>query len=333
MVENWLVLHGGALGDLVLTVQLALRVFGRTATLELLARVNPGDLSACTPSIRRRSPEGIGLHWLHGSHDDPPPAPLLERIRGQRVLNALGGPQTIAHQRLAELRPAALFSFDVHPRAGLPRHITEQWATQLEQQGLLVPKCVHQHPAQRSLGVPPEVRQRGARLLDAAVHGDPQASGVHREPGRVVLIHPGSGGRAKCWPLEDFVQIGRLIQRQQQRPVCFLIGPVELETWPDHQLQTLDDEFGLLRCPRPDELVSILAAAAALVGNDAGPSHLAALLGTPSVTVFGPTQAAVWRPLGGLVRVAGGGPGNPGGWPTSNELALVIRALLRGSNL
>ncbi|MBN2448026.1 MAG: glycosyltransferase family 9 protein, partial [Phycisphaerae bacterium] len=54
----------------------------------------------------------------------------------------------------------------------------------------------------------------------------------------------------------------------------------------------------------------VTTAAAVLLGNDSGPGHLAALLGTPTITLFGPTSATVWRPLGPRARIIVGSPDN-----------------------
>jgi ADP-heptose:LPS heptosyltransferase len=246
----------------------------------------------------------LGLHWLFGDGDDPSPERLSGVVRGARVLNALGGPDTPVHRRLAELAPAALYSFDPRPRDGVQRHITEQWITQLEAQGLLVPKCVHQHPAHRALGVPNELRR----------------------PGGGIVLHPGSGGRAKRWPLPCFMEVARRLRREEQRAIRFVVGHVEQETWPADELATLADEFPLVRAPSPEELVTLLAAADAFVGNDAGPTHLAALLGTPTVAIFGPTSPSIWRPLGPSVRVFAGDPAaKPDDWRIAP--ADVVRAV------
>ena len=45
------------------------------------------------------------------------------------------------------------------------------------------------------------------------------------------------------------------------------------------------------------------AGAARFVGNDSGPGHLAAITGTPTLALFGPTDPARWRPLGPHVKV------------------------------
>jgi ADP-heptose:LPS heptosyltransferase len=51
------------------------------------------------------------------------------------------------------------------------------------------------------------------------------------------------------------------------------------------------------------ELGAWLATAAVYVGNDSGISHLAAAVGTPVVTLFGPTDPAIWAPRGERVTV------------------------------
>lgn len=44
------------------------------------------------------------------------------------------------------------------------------------------------------------------------------------------------------------------------------------------------------------ELGALLRRCALLVANDSGPKHVAAALGTPTVTIFGPTHPATWHP-------------------------------------
>ena len=52
------------------------------------------------------------------------------------------------------------------------------------------------------------------------------------------------------------------------------------------------------------ELASWLATARIFIGNDSGPAHLAAAVGTPVVALFGPTDPAVWAPRGPRVAIA-----------------------------
>ncbi len=299
-MADWLILHGGALGDLALTLHLALRLPGveSASTLAVVSRVDPGDLSACRPSIRRIPPEGIGLHWLHADGDDPPPERLRELISGRRVLNALGDIDSTVHRRLLSLGARAVFSFDPRPDLDAAVHITAQWQSLLEAQGLLIPKCDHQHRDGPRLFVPEELREHG------------RAS----RPWHPILIHPGSGGRTKCWPLSCFIGVARRL-RESGEDVCFTVGPVEAERWSSDELGAIRGEFPLIQSPSPNGLLGLLAGARVLISNDAGPAQLAALLGTPTVTIFGPTFPTVWRPLGPNARHLRGNPeSSPEDW-------------------
>ncbi len=320
MASEWVILHGGALGDLALTIQLALRLphVAESGSLRVVSRVDPGDLSACRPSVQRRSSDGLGLHWLYDECDDQPPERLRDALRGRYVLSALGGPQALVHQRLEALEPTALYSFDPRPQPGSHRHISEQWQTQLETQGLLVPKCVHQRPAQRGLGVPEPLRDRGRALLRQ-----------DSDRGDVIVLHPGSGGRAKCWPLAGFVDVARRVRAAGRLGVCFLLGPVEAEMWPPADLAALRGEFSVFDSAEPNDLVAILAGALVYIGNDAGPGHLAALLGTPTVSIFGPTAPHIWRPLSASAQVFAGDPeAQPDNWGISSpEVASAALAI------
>lgn len=335
MSTEWLILHGGALGDLALMLRFALHLPGVDvgSTLRLVSRTDPGDLETCAPSIRRRASEGTGLHWLFTDGDQPPPKTLAELVAGRRVLNALAGPNTPLHRRLRLLSPEAVFSVDPRPEPEARTHILKQWRGRLEQQGLLVPKCIHQHRGGPRLHVPEAwrafdrssvVQSAPKRPIDGrSIAGETNAdrsvaahsssnqqnaahsSGNQPNAARPIIIHPGSGGRSKCWPLPCFLSLAHRL-RAGGAAVCFLLGPVELELWPDEVLNSIRAEFETRELPRPSELVRLLAAARCLVGNDSGPAHLAALLDTPTVTIFGPTAASVWRPIGTAARVIQG---------------------------
>jgi len=52
------------------------------------------------------------------------------------------------------------------------------------------------------------------------------------------------------------------------------------------------------------ELAGVLGGAELYVGNDSGPSHLAAYCGTPAFVVFGPySDPAIWAPSGPHVQI------------------------------
>jgi ADP-heptose:LPS heptosyltransferase len=73
-------------------------------------------------------------------------------------------------------------------------------------------------------------------------------------------------------------------------------------------------------------LAAVLAESRGYFGNDSGVSHLAAALGVPTVAVFGPTDPAVWAPLGPEVSVVA--PRGDAPWPTVDDVLIALRKLL-----
>ena len=309
MSIEWLILHGGALGDLALTLHLARRLpdVSAASVLRIVSRSDPGDLSDWRPAVSRQSVEGLGLHRLHVESDESLPDRLRDLVAGRPVLNALAGVDSLVHRRLELLGPRVVYSFDPRPEPALNKHITAQWQRELEQQGLDLARASGRQPGRR-LFVPAELRTGGRQAFEQI--------GVGGQP---ILIHPGSGGRSKCWPLACFLDVARRL-RATAGPMSFIVGPVELERWSAPELNAIRAEFPLISAPAPNELLGLLAAARAFVSNDCGPAHLAALLGTPTVTIFGPTSFTIWRPLGPNARVIAGDPAaHPDDWGISFE--------------
>lgn len=273
-MHEWTLLHAGALGDLALAMRFTLR-HARPASLTLIARAEPGDLSGYRPSVRKLSPESVGTAWLFGG-DGPAPEYLAEPVCGRRVLSFLGPADSPVHARLTQLAPERLIAIDPRPRGGV-RHIQAQWRDQWIEQG------------------GPAVNCHRARSADTLRTFSPN-------PANDVLIHPGSGGRDKCWPLDCFTAVADRLTAGG-RNVRWTLGEVELERWPRDTLDRLRVKYDV-RCG--GDLAQQLTSASVLLGNDSGPAHLAALLGRPTVALFGPTDARVWAPPGSHVRVLRG---------------------------
>ncbi|HTQ30606.1 MAG TPA: glycosyltransferase family 9 protein [Opitutaceae bacterium] len=91
--------------------------------------------------------------------------------------------------------------------------------------------------------------------------------------GRRMVIHTGAGQPARRWPRERFEGIA---------------GRLRAAGW---DVTLLDDSLRDL-----EVLLSILAGADRFIGNDSGPGHLAALLGMPTFTIFGPSLPQYFAP-------------------------------------
>jgi len=123
-----------------------------------------------------------------------------------------------------------------------------------------------------------------------------------RSAGR-LLLHPGSGDRAKDLPVSTWRVVVADLSRELGCPPRILLGPVEQERGPALSGWSAEQ----CTCSSLGELLAELAGAALLLGNDSGVTHLAAALGIPTVAVFGPSDPRIWRPLGGRVSVVSSG--------------------------
>ena len=169
-------------------------------------------------------------------------------------------------------------------------------------------------------GLPPDGWGRHASEYYAeSLHfriGDTPRLGVLAETGYPLLVHPGSGGRNKNWPLEDFVHVVQRLSGRE-RTAGWILGPAEEGITPPPGAHVIYRQslVGLAR---------VLAGARLYIGNDSGITHLAAASGCPTVAIFGATDPAVWAPRGSHVRMVKAAP-----WPVPEQVIDAAEALLR----
>jgi heptosyltransferase I len=106
-------------------------------------------------------------------------------------------------------------------------------------------------------------------------------------PGDFVLASPLAGWRSKQWPIEHYQALAARLESELGIPLV-LDGP---------------PGSGLQRCSSLPGLIHATRRAAAVVGVDSGPLHLAAALGKPGVAIYGPTDPARNGPYGDSLRV------------------------------
>jgi ADP-heptose:LPS heptosyltransferase len=115
-----------------------------------------------------------------------------------------------------------------------------------------------------------------------------------------ILVHPGSGSRSKNWPPDRFAAVVRALDE----PVRVVVGEADVAAAAEVESR-LGYRLERLEHPPLAELAARLAGCRAYLGNDSGVSHLAGLCGAHTVTLFGPTNPSVWRPVGPDVAVLG----------------------------
>jgi heptosyltransferase-2 len=107
---------------------------------------------------------------------------------------------------------------------------------------------------------------------------------------RTVLIHTGAGAPLRVWPLERY---RRLAQRLQEAGY-----PVRLACDANQKQWWLAQGQADVTVPGSiEELFALLESGGVFIGNDSGPGHVAALLGIPTFTLFGPQLSEWFAPL------------------------------------
>jgi len=133
-----------------------------------------------------------------------------------------------------------------------------------------------------------------------------------------VVLAPGSGGASKCWPKKRWLELARRLAARGERLVA-VVGPAEQER-DDPRRWPWEVDIAFLHALSCVDLARELGRAAAFVGNDSGPAHLAAMLGLPTVAVFGGGWPCVYAPNGPRVRVVESGGRVPPDAPVTTVL-------------
>jgi hypothetical protein len=262
------------------------------------------------------APAGLG-RWLasYGLVDDVLPARGLEPLRwgsptGPEVAVNLHGKGPQSHRLLQATRPGRLVAFD-SPEAG---HDGPAWDP-AEHEVLRWCRLV------RAAG-----GECGPEDLRLGPLDPPAGRGPH------VVVHPGAASGSRRWPPERWGRVAAALSAagievvltggDAERDLC---GQVRAEA-ERHGAHRISDTSGRLDLPA---LADVIGGARLLVSGDTGVAHLATALGTPSVTLFGPTPPATWGPCVDLDRHTvlwhgdAAAPGDPHGDELDPALAAV----------
>ncbi len=232
-----------------------------------------------------RSIDDIGIHRLYNPVVELPEGTVQYLRSFDRIVSILGGHTEIVSRRLAQVSGREVLAIDPRPVPGLSTHIVEQWADQVRSDGL-------------AIDLPPatgmEIRKRRVLREKLCVR-----IGASRD--RIVLCHPGSGGLAKCCPLEALEPLVAAKRREGWSAV-WMIGPDERERFGATYARRLEGTAPVLYEESVETAADLVCGADAFIGNDAGMTHVAAFAGVNTIALFGPTDSRVWRPLGPQCR-------------------------------
>lgn len=114
-----------------------------------------------------------------------------------------------------------------------------------------------------------------------------RASGVPPEP--PILVAPGSRWPTKRWPAERFARAALELSAAFGGPVVLAGGEGDREACDRTREAAARPVFDLCGTLSVSEWIALVARARVLLANDSAAGHVAAGVGTPVVSVFGPT--------------------------------------------
>jgi heptosyltransferase II len=165
----------------------------------------------------------------------------------------------------------------------------------------------------RTLPPPEHIGLRVSEAHRAQAQALREAHGI--APGG-ILICPFAGGtwagQDKTWP--DFAVFAAQVLPGFGRSVVVCPGPGEEAVAQQHfSTAKVLSGVGL------GTYAALLQDAALMISNDTGPGHIAAAVGTPLVSVLGPSDPALWRPWGPAVHTVQAANG-AGTWPSMGQV-------------
>jgi ADP-heptose:LPS heptosyltransferase len=268
-----LVLRGGALGDLILTLPAlqALRKQFPEAHIRLAGSFPHAALVAPWPVDEVEDVNASFLTPLfgHGENLDL----LLSLFSSiDLVINYLSDPDRRVEGHLLRL--------------GIGRHISGP-SRPIETEGAGHASC--------QLFAP--LLKLGLEWTEPLLH--PRS--VVREMGKIAF-HIGSGSSSKNWPLDRWSQLIAGIE-PEATTIHVVAGEADRSRLDALKRSKYSSKVHFVENRPLDQLADLLAGCGQFAGHDSGVSHLAAALGTPTVALFGPTDPGIWAPRGRSVTV------------------------------
>jgi len=280
MTEKILVIHPGALGDLVLSFPaLESLKHEKKASVALLCSSEVGKIAHELNVVDAHfSLERARFSSLF--HEDMTPI-VKEFISDYDTIILISLSDTI-EGHLRQNHSGKVYKISPRPPVQEETHVAIYITRQFEAKGLL--------------------EECGMRIADC---GMAKSKIRDLREKKLIIMHPGAGSPRKRWPLESFVQVAAIIRGMNLGEVVFVVGPAESDLAPFIKARAKEC-FRVYEVYDLSHLTALVRQARCFVGNDSGATHLAAFMGTPTVAIFGPSSPKRWSPVGRSTKVLRG---------------------------
>jgi heptosyltransferase-2 len=225
---------------------------------------------------------------------------LFQNAFEAALLSALAGiPQRIGYR--AQKRDLLLTIPLARQYPQSPRHQSHDYLDLVEAALKLyrdqMPFGEAQTPPQPHLNADDNQRAAAERLF--------QHFGLTTGGGMVIGLNVGAtNSRAKRWPEQRFAELADLLITDRRAKIILLGAKAEREI-ADRVLSLMKQKGATNLAGETDlpTLIGVLARCDLIITNDTGSAHVAAALGRPTFTIFGPTNEFETAPLGPLAEI------------------------------
>ena len=118
-----------------------------------------------------------------------------------------------------------------------------------------------------------------------------------KEGDLLIGIHPGGHYSTQRWLMERFAELADRLIKKYGAQIILIGGPKEEELIKEIKQSMSNTSLVFLNQPVKN-LLALIQTCHLLICNNSGPLHLAAALGTPTVSTMGPTIPGRWWPCG-----------------------------------
>lgn len=306
MKRTILIVHPGALGDILLAVP-AIRSLRRRFPQHEIVLIASATVSRLLLECR------LIDDWIP--------------LEGQACLGLFSEPLSISAElqsRLNQCDLAVVWAEDKDD--GLRSVFQNLGVAQVQIQSPFSPELRARHQSDRfletlgatagdsspegTIQVPPHLLERGKDYLETLRISHDQL---------LVLVHPGSGSVHKCLEPRRMALLIEQLWLGGMWPLV-LEGPADQDAF-GQALQFVSKPPLVLRDLDLSQLAGVLAQVTLYIGHDSGVTHLSALLGVPTIALFGPTDPQRWAPHGSHVTILRRSPCICESWETVKKCA------------
>jgi len=111
----------------------------------------------------------------------------------------------------------------------------------------------------------------------------------------LIGMHPGATWPAKKWLPERFAALADMLRSKLGAHVIITSGPGDGDAVAAVERHAVSAPTRLNVLPLR-QLAAVIAQCRVFIANDAGPMHIAAALGVPTIGLFGPGEESIWFP-------------------------------------